>query len=189
VTFAARAGGRRGRPRPLAVATCDIDTGLIHGRVPFPGPFPLGHERVGEVVEVGREVTTVAVGQRVIIPFQISCGCCARCSRGLSASCERVDFGAMYGLEPFGGPWRGFLSDVVRVPWADQMPVPLPDGVDPVAVASLSDNIPDRWRTVAPSSTTLPKCRAARRRWCSNEHPLLHHRDRQGPWSRTRRLP
>jgi alcohol dehydrogenase len=56
----------------------------------------------------------------------------------------------MYGLEPFGGPWGGFLSDVVRVPWADQMLVPLPEGLDPVAVASLSDNILDGWRTVAP---------------------------------------
>lgn len=144
------ADGEDALVRPVAVATCDVDTGLIHGRVPFPGPFPLGHEGVGEVIEVGSEVTTVAVGQRVIIPFQVSCGCCARCSRGLTASCERVNFGAMYGLEPFGGPWGGFLSDVVRVPWADHMLVPLPDGVDAVAVASLSDNIPDAWRTVAP---------------------------------------
>lgn len=136
--------------RAIAVATCDLDTGLIHGRAPFPGPFPLGHEGVGEVLEIGGEVSTLAVGQRVVIPFQISCGTCDRCDRGLTASCKRVDPGAMYGLEPFGGPWGGFLSDVVRVPWADHMLVPLPDGVDPVAVASLSDNIPDGWRTVAP---------------------------------------
>src|SRR5207302_1009864 len=124
--------------RPVAVATCDLDTGLVHGLAPFPGPFPLDHEGVGEVVEVGNAVTTVAVGQRVIIPFQVSCGTCGRCRRGLTASCENVDLGAMYGLEPFGGPWGGFLGDVVRVPWADHMLVPLPDGVDPVAVASLS---------------------------------------------------
>ena len=136
--------------RPIAVATCDIDTGLIHGNVPFPGPFPLGHEGVGDVVEIGSEVTTIKVGERVIIPFQVSCGSCARCRRGLTASCERVDLGAMYGLEPFGGPWGGFLSDVVRVPWADHMLVPLPEGVDPIAVASLSDNIPDGWRTIGP---------------------------------------
>jgi threonine dehydrogenase-like Zn-dependent dehydrogenase len=142
--------------RPVAVATCDLDTGLIYGRVLFPGPFPLGHEGVGEVVEVGSEVTAVAVGQRVIIPFQVSCGTCARCSRGLTASCERVDPGAMYGLEPVGGPWGGFLGDVVRVPWADHMLVPLPDGLDPVDVASLSDNICDGWRTVAPFATDPP---------------------------------
>jgi alcohol dehydrogenase len=105
---------------------------------------------VGEVVEVGSDVTTVAVGQRVIIPFQISCGRCGRCRRGITGTCERVKHGSMYGLEPFGGPWGGFLSDLVRVPWADHMLVPLPDGVDPVAVASLSDNICDGWRTVGP---------------------------------------
>ena len=142
--------------RPVAVATCDIDTGLIHGNVPFPGPFPLGHEGVGDVVEIGSEVTTIKVGERVIIPFQVSCGSCARCRRGLTASCERVDLGAMYGLEPFGGPWGGFLSDVVRVPWADHMLVPLPEGVDPIAVASLSDNIPDGWRTVGPFVNDAP---------------------------------
>jgi alcohol dehydrogenase len=141
---------------PVAVATCDLDTGLIQGRAPFPGPFPLGHEGVGEVIEISSEVSTVAVGQRVIVPFQVSCGRCGRCRRGLTASCERVDLGAMYGLEPFGGPWGGFLSDVVRVPWADHMLVPLPDGVDPVAVASLSDNIPDAWRTVAPFVEDAP---------------------------------
>jgi len=136
--------------RPVAVATCDLDTGLVFGQVPFPGPFPLGHEGVGEVVEVGPDVTSVAVGQRVIIPFQISCGACSRCRRGRTASCEAVQAGAMYGLEPFGGPWGGFLSDVIRVPWADHMLVPLPEGIDPIAVASLSDNIPDGWRTVGP---------------------------------------
>ncbi len=62
----------------------------------------------------------------------------------------------MYGLEPFGGPWGGFLSDLVRVPWADQMLVPLPDGIDPVVIASLSDNIPDGWRTVTPYVTDPP---------------------------------
>ena len=136
--------------RPIAVATCDLDTGQIFGRTPFPGPFPLGHEGVGEVVAVGDAVTNVAVGQRVIIPFQISCGTCPRCARGLTASCKSVNPGAMYGLEPYGGPWGGFLSDVVRVPWADHMLIPLPDGIDPVVVASLSDNIPDGWRVIAP---------------------------------------
>jgi len=136
--------------RPVAVATCDLDTALVHGAAPFPGPFPLGHEGVGEVVEIGSEVSAVSVGQRVVVPFQVSCGSCARCGRGLTGSCENVPFGAMYGLEPFGGPWGGFLCDLIRVPWADHMLVPLPESIDPLAVASLSDNIPDAWRAVAP---------------------------------------
>jgi threonine dehydrogenase-like Zn-dependent dehydrogenase len=136
--------------RPVAVATCDLDTALVHGAAPFAGPFSLGHEGVGEVVEIGSGVTAVTVGQRVIVPFQVSCGTCARCRRGLTGSCESVPFGAMYGLEPFGGPWGGFLCGVIRVPWADHMLIPLPEGVDPVAAASLSDNIPDAWRAVVP---------------------------------------
>ena len=58
----------------------------------------------------------------------------------------------MYGFGAVGRDSGGFLSDVVRVPWADHMLVPLPDGLDPVAVASASDNIPDAWRTVGPAA-------------------------------------
>lgn len=145
--------------RPIAVATCDLDTMLVHGDAPFQGPFPLGHEGVGEVVAVGADVASVRIGDRVIIPFQVSCGTCSRCVRGRTAHCEATNPGAMYGLEPFGGPWGGFFSDAVRVPWADHMLVQLPDGVDPLAVASLSDNICDGWRTVAPYIEDPPTTR------------------------------
>jgi threonine dehydrogenase-like Zn-dependent dehydrogenase len=136
--------------RPVAVATCDLDTALLRGDAPFEGPFPLGHEGVAEVLDVGEEVSTVAIGDLVIVPFQISCGSCDRCVAGLTASCRTEGIGAMYGLEPFGGPWGGFLSDVVRVPWADAMLIRLPPDLDPLAVASMSDNIPDAWRTIVP---------------------------------------
>src|SRR5918996_5163022 len=172
--------------RPIAVATCDLDTMLVHGDAPFQGPFPLGHEGVGEVVAVGADVASVRIGDRVIIPFQVSCGTCSRCVRGRTAHCEATNPGAMYGLEPFGGPWGGFFSDAVRVPWADHMLVQLPDGVDPLAVASLSDNICDGWRTVAPyieAATSLPASPATASRsrrhsasrrwtfWTSENHP------------------
>jgi threonine dehydrogenase-like Zn-dependent dehydrogenase len=142
--------------RPLAVATCDLDTALIGGRAPFPGPFPLGHEGIGEVVAVGDDVPAAAVGDRVVVPFQISCGRCDRCQRGLTGSCQAQQPSAMYGLEPFGGPFGGFMADLVRVPWADAMLVPLPPGVDPVPAASMSDNIPDAWRTVGPYLGDIP---------------------------------
>src|ERR1051326_1567328 len=60
--------------RPVTVATCDLDGPIFRGESPFKGPFAFGHEFVADVVEVGADVATVQPGQRVIVPFQISCG-------------------------------------------------------------------------------------------------------------------
>jgi threonine dehydrogenase-like Zn-dependent dehydrogenase len=136
--------------RVTAAATCDLDAGLIAGETPFPVPIALGHEGVGEVVEVGDAVRSVSAGARVSIPFQVSCGECERCRRGRTGNCRSVRGTAMYGFGAVGGDWGGFLSDLVRVPWADHMLVPLPAGLDPLAVASASDNIPDAFRSVGP---------------------------------------
>jgi alcohol dehydrogenase len=135
--------------RPLAVATCDLDTALMHGRAPYKGPFGFGHEAVAEVVDVGDSVGGVKPGQQVSVSFQIYCGECGPCRDGRTASCEATPPMAMYGLT-IGGEWGGFLSDAVRVPYANAMLFPLPDGVDAAAAASASDNMPDAWRTVGP---------------------------------------
>ena len=142
--------------RPFAVTTCDLDHAIVHGRAPFAGPFPLGHEFVAEVVEVGGEVTSFHAGHRVIVPFQICCGRCDRCARGLTGSCRTVGAGSAYGMKPVGGDWGGALADLVRVPYADAMLVELPEGVDATAVASASDNLPDAWRAVAPFLAETP---------------------------------
>jgi alcohol dehydrogenase len=139
--------------RPLAVATCDFDWPLIAGQTPFPFPIHLGHECVAEVVE-GPE--RLAPGDRVVIPFQISCGTCERCRRGLTGKCETVPPLSMYGFGALVGDWGGMLSDLALVPYADAMLVPLPDGVDPAAVASAADNMPDGWRTFAPALAEVP---------------------------------
>jgi threonine dehydrogenase-like Zn-dependent dehydrogenase len=136
--------------RPIAVATCDLDGAMIAGETPFPAPIALGHEGVAEVVEVGDGVRSISPGTLVSVPFQVSCGECEACRRGRTGNCRSVRGTAMYGFGAVGGDWGGFLSDVVRVPWADHMLVPLPQGLDPAAVASASDNIPDAWRTVGP---------------------------------------
>src|ERR1044072_2644920 len=68
--------------KPLAVATCDIDRGIVRGYVPFQGPVAMGHEGVAEVTDVGGGVTSVAPGDLVSVPFQVSCGECERCRRG-----------------------------------------------------------------------------------------------------------
>jgi alcohol dehydrogenase len=141
--------------RPIAVARCDLDLYIATGIVPFPGPFAFGHEMVGEVIDAGEQAGFVP-GQRVIVPFQISCGSCAPCRRGLTASCASVTPYAAFGLGGGRVDYGGALSDAIRVPFADFMLVPLPDGVDPLAVASAADNIPDGWRAVAPQLKEYP---------------------------------
>lgn len=147
--------------RPIAVAACDLDTALMRGLAPFPGPFPLGHEFVAEIVAVGEAVRGFAPGQRVIVPFQIACGQCDRCRRGLTGSCSAVPVGSMYGLRPrraapLGGDFGGALADLVRVPFAPHMLAPMPAGAEPAALASVSDNVSDAWRTVAPPLRESP---------------------------------
>ncbi|WP_083653978.1 zinc-binding dehydrogenase [Mycobacterium sp. GA-1841] len=136
--------------RPLAVATCDVDRAMMLGRTIFPLPLHLGHECAAEVVEVGEQVSTVRVGDRVVVPFQISCGTCSACLRGHTASCLAVPPTSMYGFGIAGGLWGGALADLMAVPFADAMLVRLPDGVDPAAAAGVADNISDAYRQVAP---------------------------------------
>jgi threonine dehydrogenase-like Zn-dependent dehydrogenase len=138
---------------PLAVATCDLDRAIIDGVTPFQGPIALGHEMIGRVVETGDGVTVAQTGDRVAVPFQVSCGQCERCRRGLTPHCQR---GGMYGIGAAGGGFGGALSDRVAVPFADAMLVPLPDGVDPATAASAPDNIADAWRAIVPPLRDRP---------------------------------
>lgn len=142
--------------RPLAVSRCDIDLPYVTGMLPPPRPFALGHECVGEVTAVGEAVTTVGVGDRVIVPFQISCGACARCRRGHTGSCEAVPFLSAFGLPLQAREWGGALSDAIRVPFADAMLVPAPMHVAPWALAAAADNAADGWRCVAPHLAARP---------------------------------
>jgi threonine dehydrogenase-like Zn-dependent dehydrogenase len=142
--------------RPVAVATCDLDLAFVRGRAPVAREFAFGHEGVAEVVEVGDAVSSFASGDLVSVPFQLSCGECARCRRGQTANCETVDFLSTYGL-PVGPDNGGFVSDAVRVPFAEAMLLAVPDGIEPASIASLSDNIPDAWRTVGPPLEERPE--------------------------------
>jgi threonine dehydrogenase-like Zn-dependent dehydrogenase len=142
--------------RPVALATCDIDVAFVQGLAPVAGPFPFGHECVAEVTEIGDSVSSVKPGDLVSVPFQISCGECAACREGRTGNCESVPRLSMYGLPAGPQTYGGFASDAVNVPYADAMLVPIPDGVEPSVVASLSDNIPDAWRTVAPPLADRP---------------------------------
>jgi threonine dehydrogenase-like Zn-dependent dehydrogenase len=142
--------------RPLAVALCDLDAVFLSGAIPIAEPFPFGHECVAEVLEAGDGVTTVVPGDRVVVPFQISCGTCAACVAGRTASCRTVPRGSAYGMRPLGGDWGGALADVLRVPFADAMLVALPKGADPTALASVADNVADGFRAVAGPLAAAP---------------------------------
>lgn len=146
----------------LAVALHHFDP-VVHdvlGRPPFQPPYAFGHECVAEVLTCGAEVRQFVPGDQVVVPWSVSCGGCSNCHRGLSSRCQTADSGqgvlAGYGFGPAMGPWGGAVSDAVRVPYADAMLLKVPQGVDPLALASASDNLPDGWRTVAPTLRHWP---------------------------------
>lgn len=142
----------------LALRLIDPVVGCICGSVPFKGPFAIGHECVAEVIAVGSEVAEIRVGRRVVVPWAVSCGTCEPCRRGLTSKCSTTTTRtlAAYGFGSASGPWGGMVSDEVRVPFADHMLVPVPDGVDPLRVAAASDNLADAWRTVVPHLRDRP---------------------------------
>jgi threonine dehydrogenase-like Zn-dependent dehydrogenase len=151
------AGDGEALVRPLAVARCDIDRFLTSGLFPLRGPFALGHECVGEIVALGDGVRGLELGQHAVVSFQVSCGRCATCARGLTAICERMPTLSDYGMQPLSGvEYGGMLSDLIRVPFAEAMLRPIPASLDPVALASVSDNALDGHRAVAPHLAARP---------------------------------
>jgi len=144
--------------RPLAVTRCDLDLYIATGIFPMTGTFAFGHEIAGEVIEIGDQVSTVQPGDRVIVPFQISCGDCSMCRRGFTNACETVPAFSAYGLAPRSGTdWGGGLSDCVRVPFADAMLVKIPDSLSLLDAAAMSDNAVDGYRTVAAPLLDYPR--------------------------------
>lgn len=150
------ANARQALVKPLAVARCDLDLYIATGFAPYPGPFAFGHEAAAEVIDAG-DAAQVKPGDRVVVPFQISCGTCVACRRGFTNSCTAVPMRSAYGLKPTCGyEWGGALSDLMLVPFADHMLVKTPPNLDPVAIASAADNIPDGWRAVAEPLKQFP---------------------------------
>jgi len=143
--------------RPLAVARCDIDPFLTCGLFPAREPFALGHECVAEIVELGDEVRGLEIGQRAVVSFQVSCGKCRSCSARHTANCERYPVLSDYGMQPLSGvEYGGMLADVVRVPHATAMLSPISPELDSTALASVSDNVLDGYRAVAPHLAAVP---------------------------------
>ncbi|MEU5096794.1 alcohol dehydrogenase catalytic domain-containing protein [Streptomyces sp. NPDC020996] len=84
--------------RRMASSTCDLDHLILSGATPFRPPFPLGHECVAEVLDVGDDVRRVTPGQLVVIPWHINCGTCAECRSGRPALCRSTPPAASYGI-------------------------------------------------------------------------------------------
>lgn len=142
--------------RPLAIARCDLDLPIIQGHTLFRPAFPVGHEMTAEVVALSDDVTGLAVGDKCVVNFQIVCGTCPSCSAQHSPACETVPFASNYGLGREAVQWGGAISDLVKVPYATAMLRKIPAGLDPVELASLSDNMTDAYRTVAPYLKAQP---------------------------------
>ena len=97
----------------------------------------MGHEMVGRVVEVGDDVATLAVGDRVFVPFSSNCGSCFFCNANLPSRCER---GQLFGWVENGNGLQGCQSELVRVPFADATLMKVPEGVSNEAALLLGDN-------------------------------------------------
>lgn len=141
--------------RPIVLGRCDLDVGFVRGLAPMAPGEPIGHEMIGEVVDVGDAVAHVRPSQRVIVPSQISCGACRNCRRGFTGRCLSVPFGAGFGMGRPGNSGCA-AADLVHVPYADAMLVPLPAGADPVAMIGAADMAADSWRAVAPQLADRP---------------------------------
>jgi threonine dehydrogenase-like Zn-dependent dehydrogenase len=133
--------------RPLAVSRCDLDLPILRGQTLFRPSFPIGHEFVGEVIETSEDVVnTFPIGQRVAIPFQISCGHCHYCESGKSKSCSSVPHASAFGMGKSGKDFGGAIADAVLVSHAKSMLVKLKSTTDLVSIASISDNLVEAWK-------------------------------------------
>ncbi|MGC9665606.1 zinc-dependent alcohol dehydrogenase [Planosporangium sp. 12N6] len=114
----------------------------------------LGHEAMGEVLEVGSGVNTLKTGDRVVVPFQIACGHCFMCLEGLPTQCEVTqvrEYGtgaALFGYTKLYGHVPGGQAELLRVPQAEFGPIKVPDGPPDDRFVYLSDVLPTAWQAV-----------------------------------------
>ena len=141
--------------RVTSTAICGSDLHLYGVLGPYMGKGDvLGHEFMGIVEETGSAVHNLAVGDRVVVPFNISCGKCWMCSRGFYAQCEttqntKYDKGAsLFGFSKMYGEVPGGQAEYVRVPHADFGPVKVPEGFADERALYLSDILPTAWQGV-----------------------------------------
>ncbi|HEX2073745.1 MAG TPA: alcohol dehydrogenase catalytic domain-containing protein [Geodermatophilus sp.] len=134
---------------------CGSDLHLIEVMAPFMTVGDvMGHEPMGVVREVGSEVTAVKPGDRVVVPFNISCGTCWMCSQGLQSQCETTQnreqgFGAsLFGYTKLYGHVPGGQAEYLRVPFGNTLPIKVPTGLPDDRFVYLSDVVPTAWQAV-----------------------------------------
>jgi threonine dehydrogenase-like Zn-dependent dehydrogenase len=142
--------------RVTSSGLCGSDLHLYETLGPFMGEGDiLGHEPMGVVEEVGPEAGGLAVGDRVVIPFQICCGSCWMCQRGLYTQCETTQVrdqgmgAALFGYTKLYGEVPGAQAEYLRVPQAQFMPIKVPQGPPDERFVFLSDVLPTAWQAVA----------------------------------------
>src|SRR3954452_17987027 len=141
--------------RITTTAICGSDLHLDKVLGPFMGEGDiLGQEPMGIVEEVGSAVTNLAPGDRVVMPFQISCGHCFMCEQDLQTQCETTQvcehgMGAMlYGYTKLYGEVPGGQAEYLRVPFANYNPIKVPEGPPDERFVYLSDVLPTAWQAV-----------------------------------------
>lgn len=141
--------------RITSTGICGSDLHLIHGMIPnMPKNYIIGHEPIGVIEEVGPEVKNLKKGDRVIVPFNVSCGECYFCKHGLTSQCDNSNphgqNGAFFGYsETFGG-YPGGQAEYMRVPYANFTPIKIPEDceVEDEKLALLSDVAPTSYWSV-----------------------------------------
>jgi threonine dehydrogenase-like Zn-dependent dehydrogenase len=147
--------------RITSTAICGSDLHLYDHMIPgMKSGDILGHEFMGEVVDVGKGNKKLKVGQRVVVPFVIACGQCFFCQKQQFAACDNSNptdttdaselaygypMAAAFGYSHLTGGYSGGQAEYVRVPYADVGPIVVPDGIDDDKVLFLSDILPTGW--------------------------------------------
>lgn len=116
-------------------AICGSDLHLLHGMIPnLPTDYVIGHEPIGIVEEVGPEVTKLKKGDRVIIPFNVSCGHCWYCNHDLTSQCDNSnphgEMGGFFGYSETTGGYAGGQAEYMRVPYGNFTPFKLPENCE-----------------------------------------------------------
>ncbi len=141
--------------RVTSTGLCGSDLHLYDPLAPFMEPGDVvGHEPIGIVEEAGREVTTLRPGDRVVVPFNLSCGTCWMCSRGLQSQCETTQNrehgtgASLFGYSKLYGQVPGAQAEYLRVPFGDALPIKVPEGPTDDRFVFLSDVLPTAWQAV-----------------------------------------